>query len=80
MLVYYNKIIHRRDTMILAPYQSLFPKILQIPQIGKLSIINENSKFNFAATHFLLLLCTSVVTGPLIVNPSTTLSSTSAFD
>lgn len=61
MLVYCSKIIQRRDTTILVPYQLLFPRILQTPQIVKLSIISENSKFYFAATHFRLLLCTSII-------------------
>jgi len=51
MLVHYNKFIQRRDTMFLVPYQ-LLPRILQTPQIVNLSIISENSKFNFAATYF----------------------------
>jgi hypothetical protein len=59
MLVYYNKVIQWRDTMILILYQLLLPRILQTPQIVNLSMISENSKFNFAATHFHLLLCTS---------------------
>lgn len=61
MLVYYYKIIERRDKMILVPYQLLLPRILQTPQIVNLSIVSENSKFNFAATHFLLLLCMSII-------------------
>lgn len=60
MLVYYKKVIHRRNTMILVPYRLSLPRILHTPQIVNLSIISENSKHNFAANHFHLLLCTSV--------------------
>jgi len=59
MLVYYNKVIQRRDTMILFPYHLLLSRNLQSPHIVNLSIISENS--NFAATHFHLLLCTSII-------------------
>jgi len=54
MLVYFNNFTQGRDTVILILYQLLLSRMLQNPQIVKVSNIRDKSKFknNSVATHF----------------------------